>query len=96
MKEADILHDNLLEERPSSCILAQGCKEIPFPKEDPIIGGLPTHVEKAEGNSVFISRVDLVPHVEGRGALAPTRGILAALQGSPQDLIHGGPRTIIE
>ena len=76
--------------------MAQRGKEIPFPKEDPTIGGLPTHVEEAEGNSIVISRVDIVPHVEGGGALTPTRGTLATLQGSPQDLIHGGPSTIIE
>ena len=44
MKEADILHDTLLEARPSSCILVQGGKEIPFPRKDPITGGFPTHV----------------------------------------------------
>ena len=44
IKEADILRYTLLEIRHSSCIVAQGGKEIPFPKEDPIIGGLPTHV----------------------------------------------------
>ena len=75
--------------------MAQGGKEILFPKEDPIIGGFPTHKE-AEGNSAGISRVNLVPHAEEGGALALTRGILAALQGSPQDLIHGGPSTINE
>ena len=64
MKEADILHDNLLEARPSSCILAQGGKEIPFPKEDPIIKGLPTHVEEAKGNNTVIFGVDLAPYVE--------------------------------
>ena len=80
MKEDDILHDALLEARYSSCILAQGGKEILFPKQDPIIRGLPTHVEKDEGNNIVISRVDLAPHVEGGRALAPTRGILASLQ----------------
>ena len=85
-----------MEARPSSCILAQGGKEILFPKEDPIIGGIPTHIEEDEGNNAVISRFDLVPHAEGKGKLAPTRGILAALQGSPQDLIHGGPSTISE
>ena len=96
MKEADILHDTLLEERPSSCILAQGGIEIPFPKEDPIMGGLPNHVEEAEGNSAVISRVDLIHHAEEGGAISPTRGILATFQVSPQDLIHGGPSTINE
>ena len=96
MKEADILHDTFLEARPSSFILAQGGKEIPFPKEDPIIGGLPTHIEEAKGNIVVISRVDLAPHADGGGALAPTRGVLSSLQGNPQDLIHGGPSTISE
>ena len=76
------MHDTLLEARPSSFILEQGGKEIPFPKEDSIIGGLPTHVEEAEGNNVVISKVDLAPHAEGGGALAPTRGVLASLQGS--------------
>ena len=67
-----------------------------FPKEDPIIGGLPTHVEEAEGNNTVTSRFDIAPHVEGGGALAPTRGIISSLQGSPQDIIHGGPSTISE
>ena len=94
MKEADILHVTLSEARPSSCILAQGGIEIHFPKEDPIIGGLPTHVDEDKGNSAVISRVDIAPHAEGGGALAPNRGILAYLQGSPHDIIHGGLRTI--
>ena len=81
MKESDILHDALLEAR--SSFLAQGGKEILFPKEDPIIGGLSTHVKEAKGNNVVISRVDLEPHAKEGGALAPTRGILASLQGSP-------------
>ena len=80
MKEADILHDYYLEAR--SSFLAQRGKEISFSKEDLIIGGLPTHIEEVEGNSSIISRVDLAPHAEEGGALAPTRGILAALQGS--------------
>ena len=83
IKEVNILHDTLLEERSSSCILAQGDKEIPFPKEDPIIGGLPNHVEEAKGNNDVIYRVDLAPHAEEGGALTPTRGILAYLQGIP-------------
>ena len=73
----------LLEARPSSCVLAQGGKEIPFPKEDPIIGGFPNHVEEAKGNNAVIYRVDLAPHAEEGGALAPTRGILEPLQGIP-------------
>ena len=76
--------------------MAQGGKEIPFPKEDPIIGGFSTHVEEAKGSSAIISRFDLAPHVEEGGALAPTRGILASLQGISQDLIHRGPSTISE
>ena len=76
------MHDTLLEARSSFCILAQGDKEIPFPKEDQIIGGLPTHVEEAKGKNTVISRVDLAPQAEEGGALAPTRGILASLQGS--------------
>ena len=67
-----------------------------FSKKDPIIGGLPTHVEEAKGNSTGSSRVDLVPHAEEGGAPGPTRGILASWQGGPQDLIHGGPSTINE
>ena len=83
------MHDNLSEARPSSCILAQGGKEIPFPKKDPIIGGFPIHVDEAKGNSAVRSGVDLAPHVEEGGALAPTRGILVSLQGIPQDLMCG-------
>ena len=88
------MHYNFLEVIPSSCILAQGGKEIPFPKEDPIVGGFPTHVEEAKGNNAIISRVDIAPHADEGGAIAPTRGVLASLQRSPQDLIHGGPSTI--
>ena len=81
MKEVDILHDALVEAR--SSFLAQRGKEIPFPKEDPTIGGLPNHVEEDEGNNAVISGVDIVAHAEEGGALDPTRGILADLQGSP-------------
>ena len=90
------MHDALLEARSSSCILAQGGKEISFSKEALMIGGLPTHVEEAERNNAIIYRVDLAPHAEEGGALSPTRGILAYFQGIPQDLIHGGPSTISE
>ena len=90
------MHDTLLEARPSSCILVQGGKQIPFSKEDLIIGGFPIHVEEAKGNNAVIYRVDLAPNAEEGGALAPTRRILASLQGSPWDLIHGGPGTIKE
>ena len=78
MKEANILHDAYLEA--ISSFLAQGGKGISFSKEDPIIGELPNHVE---GNNAINSRVDLVPHAEEGGALAPTRGILRSLQGGP-------------
>ena len=47
-----------------------------------MIGGFPNHVEEAKGNNVVISRVDLATHAEEGGALAPTRGILASLQGN--------------
>ena len=90
------MHDTLLEARPSSFILEKGGKEIPFSKEDPIIGGLPTQVEEDEGSSYVICRVDLAPHGEEGGYLAPNRGIIASFQGSPHDLIHGGPSTINE
>ena len=79
-----------------SSFLAQGGKDISFSKEDLIIGGLPTHIEETKGNNVVTSRVDPTPHAEEGGALAPTRGVLAYLQGIPQDLIHGGPSTISE
>ena len=46
----------------------------------------PLHVDEEEGNYVGIARVDLVPHAEERGALAPHRGILVSLQEIPQDL----------
>ena len=59
-----------------------------------IIGGLPIYVEEAEGNNAVPSRDYLVPHVEEGGALAPGRGILASLQGSPQDLMYGDQGTI--
>jgi len=59
-----------------------------------IIGGLPIYVEEAEGNNAVPFRDYLVPHVEEGGTLAPGRGILASLQGSPQDLMYGGQGTI--
>ena len=82
MKEADILHDALLEARYS--FLAQRGKEISLSKEDRIIRGLPTHIEEVEGNNAVISRIDLAPHAEEGGALAPTRGMLTYLQHSPR------------
>ena len=93
MEEAKNLNQNLLEKELSSHILKQWSMGISFPKEDPIIERLPNHVANIEGNSVVRSRVDLAPHVEGRGALAPHRGILASLQGSPQDLMYGDQGT---
>ena len=81
MEEADILHNALLESR--SSFLAQRGKEIPFSKEDQIIGGLPTHVEGDEGNNAVIYRVDIAPHVEVAGSLALTTRILEYFQGGP-------------
>ena len=66
---------------------------ISFQKEDPIIERLPTHVANIEGSSAVRSEFDLAPHAEGRGALAPHIGMLASLQGSPQDLMYGDQGT---
>ena len=83
MGKAENLHHNLPGERFSSHILEQEIMEISFSKRDPIIGKFPTHVVEIEGNSIVSSRYYLVPHAEERGALAPSRGILSSLQGSP-------------
>ena len=64
IEEVDILHYTLLEAIPSSCIMAQEGMEIAFPKEDPIIGGLPMRVEEAKHNNTDRSGVDLAPHAE--------------------------------
>ena len=48
-----------------------------------IVGGLPIYVEEAEANNAMPPRDYLVPHVEEGGALAPGRGIISSLQGSP-------------
>ena len=66
---------------------------ISFPKEDPIIDRFPTHVADIEGNNTVRYGVDLAPHAEGRGALAPRRGMLAYLQENPQDLMYGDQGT---
>ena len=93
MEEADILHHTLLEERPLSHVLEQGGMEIPFSKQDPIIGGLPIHVVEVEGNNVVTYRDYLVLHAEEGGALAPTRWVLVSLQGIPQDIFCGDQGT---
>ena len=67
--------------------------EISFSNRDPIIGRFPIHVAEVEGNSVVSSRDYLVPHAKEGGSLAPSRGILASLQGSPQDLMCGDQGT---
>ena len=56
----------------------------------------PRHIDEDEGNNTVTSRAHLVPHAKGRGARAPTGGILVPLQEVPQDLIHRGPRKINE
>ena len=81
------LHHTFPEEKSSSHILEQESMEISFPKRDPIIGGFPIHIVEIEGNSTVSSRYYLVPHVEEGGPLAPSRGMLASLQESPQDLM---------
>ena len=96
IEEADDLHDTSLEARPSSCILAQGGMEISLPRGDLNFEKFPTSDNEGKGNCVVMHRVDLAPHAEEEGALAPIDGILALLQGSPQDLKHGGPSTINE
>ena len=58
------MHHTLLEERPLSYILEQEGMEIPFSKEDPIIGRLPIHIDEDEGNITVMSRVYLAPHAE--------------------------------
>ena len=93
MEEAENLHHTLPEENISSHTFEQGSMEISFSKRDTIIGRLPIHVAEIEGNNTVSSRDYLVPHAEEGGALAPSRGILASLQGSPQDLICGDQGT---
>ena len=50
-------------------------------------------MERVEGNNVVPSRDYLVPHAEEGGALSLGRGILASLQGIPQDLMYGNQGT---
>ena len=45
------------------------------------------HIAVIDGKNTVMSRDYLVPHAEEGGALAPNRGMLASLQGSPQDLM---------
>ena len=73
------MHGAYLEARPSSCILAQGVMEVSLSREDLILEEFPTYVDEEKGNSAANHRADLVPHVEGGGAHAPIRGILASL-----------------
>ena len=87
------MHHTLLEVRPISYFLKQEGMDIHFSKEDPVIGRFPIHIDEEEGNNTVMSRVYLAPHAEEEGALAPTRGILASLQGIPQDLICGDQGT---
>ena len=83
MEEAKNLHHTLPEERLPPHTFEQGSMEISFSKRDPITGRFPTHVAEIEGNITVRSRVYLAPHAEEGGALAPSRGMLASLQGSP-------------
>ena len=62
---------------------------VSFSKRDKIIGRFPNNFAKIEGNNAIRSGVDLAPHAEKGGSLAPNRGMLASLQGSPQDLMCG-------
>ena len=57
--------------------------EISFSQEDPIIGGLPIHIDEDEDNNAVTSRAHLVPHAEEGEAHAPTGGILVSLQEFP-------------
>ena len=93
MEEADILHHTLLEAIPLSHIPTQEDMEIHFPKEDPILGRLPIHIDEDEGNNAVMSRDYLVPHAEEGGVLAPTKGIIGSLQESPHDLTCGDQGT---
>ena len=96
MGEADILHYTFPEAKPPVHILEEEGMGITFSQWDPIVEMLPTHIDEEEGNKAVTSRAHPVPHVEGRGAPTPMRGILASLQEVPQDLIHRGPSTISE
>ena len=73
------LHHTLREERFSSHTFEQRSMDISFSKKDPIIREFPTHVSEIKRNNVVRSGVDLAPHAEEGGALAPNRGILASL-----------------
>ena len=96
MEETDILQHILLDAKPLSHIPKQEGMGISFSREDPIVEMLPTHIDGVEGNIVVTYRAHPLPHAEGGGAHAPTRGILVFLQEVPQDLIHGCPRKISE
>ena len=50
-------------------------------------------VEDVEGNNAVRYGFDLAPHAEEGGALSPNIGMLASLQGSPQDLMCGDQGT---
>ena len=83
MGEADILQDTLLEARPLSHIPKQEGMAISFSQENPIIGGLPIHIDGGEGNNAVTSRAHLVPHAEEGGAHAPIGGVRVSLQEVP-------------
>ena len=96
-EKKNVLHYTLPEAKPLVHILGQEGMGISFSQEDPTMEMLPTHInEEEEGNNTITSRAHPVAHAEGRGAHAPTGGILVSLQEDPQDLMHRGPSTISE
>ena len=76
-----------MEEKTLSHTFGQEGMQVPFAKEDPLIDYLPPiDIEDEEqdgGYSAVTSKAYLVPHVEGGGAHAPTRGFPVALQEGP-------------
>ena len=83
MGEEKILHYTLPETRPPVHILEQEGMRISFAQGDPTIEVFPTHIDGVEGNNAVTFRAHKVPHAEGEGAHAPTRGILVLLQEFP-------------
>ena len=77
--------------------------EISFSKEDlniqPLYNYKATSIhdkgeEKVRGNNTITAGVDIIPHEEEYGAIAPKRGIVVPLQGVPKKLTCGDPGTI--
>ena len=73
--------------------LSKGAWRSLFQKGIQSFGGFPIHVSDIKGKNAIRSRDYLVPHVEEGGDFVPNGGMLASLQGSPQDLMCGDQGT---